>query len=126
MSAPKTLFCTICFLAGVFALSGAAPVPPPNILLIVGDDMGCADVGFHGCRDLPTPHFDTLAAAGVRFTDAYVSSPYCSPTRAALITGRYQQRFGHEFQPRREQGMSVQETTTGGAQEQQTMIHLTP
>ena len=79
--------------AAVFA---AAP-RKPNILLIVGDDMGYADVGFHGCRDIPTPHLDALAASGVRFTNGYVSGPYCSPTRAGLLTGRYQQRFGHEF-----------------------------
>lgn len=69
----------------------------PNILLIVGDDMGYADVGFHGCQDIPTRHLDGLAEAGARFTDGYVSGPYCSPTRAGLLTGRYQQRFGHEF-----------------------------
>ena len=71
----------------------------PNILVIVGDDMGYADVGFHGCKDIPTPILDALAAAGVRFTNGYVSGPYCSPTRAGLLTGRYQQRFGHEFNP---------------------------
>ncbi|MBL9200000.1 MAG: sulfatase-like hydrolase/transferase [Opitutaceae bacterium] len=71
----------------------------PNILLIVGDDMGYADVGFHGCRDIPTPHLDKLAADGVRFAHGYVSGPYCSPTRAGLLTGRYQTRFGHEFNP---------------------------
>jgi arylsulfatase A-like enzyme len=71
----------------------------PNILLIVGDDMGYADVGFHGCKDIPTPNLDALAASGVRFTNGYVSGPYCSPTRAGLMTGRYQQRFGHEFNP---------------------------
>ena len=69
----------------------------PNILFIVGDDMGYADVGFHGCKDIPTPNLDALAAAGVRFTNGYVTGPYCSPTRAGLLTGRYQQRFGHEF-----------------------------
>ncbi len=69
----------------------------PNILLIVGDDMGYADVGFHGCKVIPTPNLDALAASGVRFTNGYVSGPYCSPTRAGLLTGRYQQRFGHEF-----------------------------
>lgn len=76
-------------------------VPPvrPNILFIVGDDMGYADVGFHGGKDIPTPHLDALAASGVRFTNGYVSGPYCSPTRAGLMTGRYQQRFGHEFNP---------------------------
>jgi hypothetical protein len=66
----------------------------PNILIIVGDDMGYADVGFHGCKDIPTPNLDKLAAAGTRFTNGYVSSPYCSPTRAGLLTGRYQTRFG--------------------------------
>src|SRR5207244_3275691 len=71
----------------------------PNILVIVGDDMGYADVGFHGCKDIPTPNLDALAKGGVRCTNGYVSGPYCSPTRAGLLTGRYQQRFGHEFNP---------------------------
>lgn len=71
----------------------------PNILLIVGDDMGYADVGFHGCKDIPTPNLDALAKSGVQFTSGYVTGPYCSPTRAGLLTGRYQQRFGHEFNP---------------------------
>jgi len=74
----------------------------PNVLLIVGDDMGYADVGFHGGTEIPTPHLDSLAASGIRFTNGYVSGPYCSPTRAGLLTGRYQQRFGHEFNPRDE------------------------
>jgi len=90
------------FLAALGLLSGpasAAALSKPNILLIVGDDMGYADVGFHGCKDIPTPNLDALAASGVRFTNGYVSGPYCSPTRAALLTGRYQQRFGHEFNP---------------------------
>ncbi|MBA3316063.1 MAG: sulfatase [Planctomycetaceae bacterium] len=77
---------------------GAVPARP-NVLLIVGDDMGYADVGFHGCKDIPTPHLDALAASGARFTNGYVSGPYCSPTRAGLLTGRYQQRFGHEYNP---------------------------
>ena len=72
---------------------------PPNVLLIVGDDMGYADVGFHGCTDIPTPHLDSLARSGVICSQGYVSGPYCSPTRAGLLTGRYQQRFGHEFNP---------------------------
>jgi arylsulfatase A-like enzyme len=71
----------------------------PNILVIVGDDMGYADIGVHGCHDIPTPHLDELAAAGVRCTNGYVSGPYCSPTRAGMLTGRYQTRFGHEFNP---------------------------
>jgi arylsulfatase A-like enzyme len=71
----------------------------PNILVIVGDDMGYADVGFHGCTDIPTPHLDALAKSGTRCSSGYVSGPYCSPTRAGMLTGRYQTRFGHEFNP---------------------------
>ena len=78
---------------------GEAQGRRPNIVLIVADDMGYADVGFQGSRDIPTPNIDALARSGVRFTDAYVSGPYCSPTRAGLMTGRYPQRFGHEFNP---------------------------
>src|SRR3954454_18307727 len=71
----------------------------PNIIVIVGDDMGYADIGVHGCKDIPTPHLDGLASAGTRCTNGYVSAPYCSPSRAGLLTGRYQTRFGHEFNP---------------------------
>jgi arylsulfatase A-like enzyme len=80
-------------------LASAADGPKPNIIVIVGDDMGYADVGIHGCKDIPTPNLDALAKAGTRFTNGYVSGPYCSPTRAGLLTGRYQTRFGHEFNP---------------------------
>jgi len=83
----------------------------PNILFIVGDDMGYADVGFHGCKDIPTPNLDALAASGVRFTNGYVSGPYCSPTRAGLVTGRYQTRFGHEFNPSGKDGLPLTEIT---------------
>jgi len=58
---------------------------------------GYADIGCHGCTDTPTPNIDSIAAKGIRFTNGYVSCPVCSPTRAGLATGRYQQRFGHEF-----------------------------
>jgi arylsulfatase A-like enzyme len=71
----------------------------PNIIVIVGDDMGYADIGCHGCKDIATPNIDSIAQNGVRFTNGYVSCPVCSPTRAGLVTGRYQQRFGHEFNP---------------------------
>jgi arylsulfatase A-like enzyme len=80
--------------AGTHAASGQTR--QPNIVLIVADDMGYGDIGVHGSKDIPTPNIDSLARAGVRFTDAYVTGPHCSPTRAALLTGRYQQRFGHE------------------------------
>jgi len=71
----------------------------PNILVIVADDLGYADLGVHGSKIVPTPHLDALAAAGVRCTNGYVSAPYCSPSRAGLLTGRYQTHFGHEFNP---------------------------
>jgi arylsulfatase A-like enzyme len=71
----------------------------PNILVIVSDDHGYGEVGVYGGKEIPTPNMDSLAKNGVRFTNGYVSCPVCSPTRAGLITGRYQQRFGHEFNP---------------------------
>ena len=85
-----TLFILLCSVA-------EAQRRPPNILVIVTDDMGYADIGIHGSKDIPTPNIDALAKVGIRFSDAYVSGPYCSPTRAGLFTGRYPQRFGHEF-----------------------------
>ena len=97
------------FLALFFALAVAA-AERPNILLIVGDDMGYADVGFHGCKDIPTPNLDALAAAGVRCTNGYVTGPYCSPTRAGLLTGRQQNRFGHEYNPGGGNGLPLTET----------------
>lgn len=71
----------------------------PNIVVLLADDLGYADIGVHGARDIATPHIDSLAKNGVRCSSGYVSAPYCSPTRAGLLTGRYQQRFGHEFNP---------------------------
>ncbi len=71
----------------------------PNIVILLADDLGYADLSVHGSKQIKTPHIDALAKGGVRFSSGYVSAPYCSPTRAGLITGRYQQRFGHEFNP---------------------------
>lgn len=71
----------------------------PNIIVILADDLGYADVGFNECKDIPTPNIDSLAKKGVRCSSGYVSHPFCSPTRAGLLTGRYQQRFGHENNP---------------------------
>lgn len=68
----------------------------PNVLIILSDDQGWGDVGFNGCTDIPTPNLDKLASDGVVFTQGYASHPYCSPSRAGLLSGRYQQRFGHE------------------------------
>ena len=71
---------------------------PPNIVVILADDLGYGDVGSNGCLDIPTPNIDSIAINGVRCTNGYVTHPFCSPSRAGLITGRYQQRFGYEYQ----------------------------
>src|SRR5207244_2784669 len=73
--------------------------PPPNIVVILADDLGYGDVGFNGCPDIPTPNIDLLAANGALCTNGYVTHPTCSPSRAAIMTGRYQQRFGYETAP---------------------------
>jgi arylsulfatase A-like enzyme len=71
----------------------------PNVVLIVADDLGYGELSVQGSTDILTPNIDSIARNGVRFTDGYVTCPVCSPTRAGLLTGRYQQRFGHEFNP---------------------------
>ncbi|WP_290477546.1 MULTISPECIES: sulfatase-like hydrolase/transferase [unclassified Leeuwenhoekiella] len=68
----------------------------PNVIIILIDDAGFADFGFMGSEDLETPRIDELAASGVVFTDAHVSATVCAPSRAGLMTGKYQQRFGFE------------------------------
>ena len=71
----------------------------PNIIIILTDDQGYADVGFNGCKDIPTPNIDRIAKSGVVFTNGYVSYAVCAPSRAGLITGRYQDRFGYSRNP---------------------------
>ncbi len=89
----------ITLLFGVFLLSitlNAQKDKQPNVLIILSDDQGWGDVGFNGCTDIPTPNLDQLAADGVIFSQGYAAHPYCSPSRAGLLSGRNQQRFGHE------------------------------
>lgn len=74
-------------------------IDKPNVIIILTDDQGYADVGFNGCKDIPTPNIDRIATNGVRFTNAYVSYAVCGPSRAGLITGRYQDRFGFGKNP---------------------------
>ena len=76
-----------------------ASASPPNLIIILTDDQGYHDVGFNGCKDIPTPNLDSIASNGVRFTSGYASSPLSSPSRAGLLTGRYQERFGYERNP---------------------------
>lgn len=71
----------------------------PNLIIILADDLGYADVGFNGCKDIPTPNIDKIASQGVKLTNAYVSYAVCGPSRAGLITGRYQDRFGFSRNP---------------------------
>src|SRR5436190_2043975 len=111
----------LCTFAAMSALlgcgaAGQASERRPNIVLIVSDDQGYAEMSCQG-GEVPTPNLDRLAASGIRFSAGYVTAPYCSPSRAALLTGRYQQRFGHEMNPvertndRPEVGLPVSEKT---------------
>ena len=102
--------------AAGLALSRVAwqqPARPPNIVLIFSDDQGYAEMGCQGCTDIATPNLDAICSAGVRCTSGYVTCPVCSPSRAGLLTGRYQQRFGHEHNPGAapEAGLPLTETT---------------
>ncbi len=109
------LLFTVLILAGILSACGNRPDAPPNILVILADDAGYADFGFMG-GDIPTPHIDRLAESGVVFTDMHITATVCSPSRAGLITGRYQQRFGHEANiPPPDLGMDPSELTIGDA-----------
>ncbi len=71
----------------------------PNIIIMMADDLGKGEVSLYGHSNVPTPNIDSIGLKGVKFTEGYVTSPICSPSRAGLLTGRYQQRFGFEVQP---------------------------
>lgn len=79
-----------------FATTAFAADDRPNIIVILADDLGYADLGCQGSPDVRTPHIDSLAENGVRCSDGYVTAPQCAPARAGLLTGRYQNRFGFE------------------------------
>lgn len=78
---------------------GANGADRPNMIIFLADDLGYADLGCQGCKDIPTPHIDSLAKNGVRFTDGYATHPVCAPSRSGLMTGMYQHRFGFEHNP---------------------------
>src|SRR5688500_18862233 len=111
----RVIGCGLLAAAWVFAAATATEAArKPNIVIFLADDLGYGELGFQGNREIPTPHIDSIAKNGIRFTQGYVSGPYCSPTRAGLLTGRYQTRFGHEFNEggnRAEFGLPVTETT---------------
>ena len=93
----KSLFVIASWLI-LFAVSGtfAAPSKTPNIIVILTDDQGYADISFnpHHPKEVSTPHMDSLVREGVFFNQGYISGQVCSPTRAGLMLGRYQQRVG--------------------------------
>ena len=91
-----TLLLSHCASLGVRAADDNASTPP-NVIFLLVDDMGYADVGCMGSKDIKTPNIDRIAAEGVRLTDCYASAPVCSPTRAAFLTGLWQQRTGIEW-----------------------------
>lgn len=114
----KSLFC---FLAAVLlVVSAHGAERKPNIIILLADDLGYGELGCQGMsKDVPTPHIDALARGGARFTSGYVTAPFCSASRAGMLTGRYQTRFGHEYNPIGKQnldpaiGLPVQEKTMG-------------
>lgn len=81
-------------LLGLFACLEKQSAAPPNIILIMADDLGYGDLSCYGSTQIPSPHLDQLAAEGIRFTDYHSNGAVCSPTRAALLSGQYQQRVG--------------------------------
>src|SRR3990172_3575520 len=116
----KTLLPSLVLLLSCMFCDPPLAADKPNILVILADDLGWGELGCQGfTQEIPTPHIDSIAKNGVRFTSGYVSGTYCSPTRAGLMTGRYQQRYGHEFNPGPAQtadkdfGLSLNEVTLG-------------
>src|SRR5437762_3899629 len=87
------------------ALGQSVPAKP-NIIVILADDMGYGDVSYNRTNlDFLTPNIDSLTVNGVQCTNGYATHPFCSPSRAALLTGRYQQRFGVEDLPMTPEGL---------------------
>jgi Arylsulfatase A and related enzymes len=94
--------------------------PKPNIIIILTDDQGYGDVGFNGSKEIPTPGIDRIASNGTVFTSGYVSFAVCGPSRAGLITGRYQDRFGFSRNPL----LAPNDITMGLPLSEQTMADL--
>lgn len=90
---------TILIVMALSPISALAADRKPNIIIFLADDLGYADLGCQGCQDIPTPHIDSIAKNGVRFTAGYATHPVCAPSRAGLMTGLYQHRFGFEHNP---------------------------
>ncbi|WP_254511002.1 sulfatase family protein [Anatilimnocola floriformis] len=101
-----------CLLFGVGLAISSQAADKPNLLILYADDLGWGETGCQGGKDIPTPHIDSIAKNGLRFTQGYVAATYCSPSRAGLMTGRYPTRFGHEFNSvANKVGLAAKETT---------------
>jgi arylsulfatase A-like enzyme len=107
----------ICLFTFMVLLSGCNNTKnnKPNIIVLLCDDAGYADFGFAGSQDLKTPNIDHLAANGIIFTDAHVSASVCGPSRAGILTGKYQQRFGFECNPEDKDGVDLKQKTLADA-----------
>ncbi|WP_252730654.1 sulfatase-like hydrolase/transferase [Colwellia sp. E2M01] len=92
----NTIIKLLCLSVSFTVLNVQAADERPNIIVILADDLGYNDLGFTGSKQIKTPNIDQLANNGITFTNGYVTHPYCGPSRAGLITGRYQARFGME------------------------------
>ena len=86
-------------LLSLFLIANLHCQEKPNMIVIMADDLGYADVGFNGSVEIMTPNIDRIAESGVAFTNAYTTYSVCGPSRAGFMTGRYQQRFGFERNP---------------------------
>ncbi len=122
MALKKTLITAHLILLSLLALScrRKAVTGSPNLIVIMCDDLGYADVGFNGCTDIPTPNIDRIANEGIRFSNGYVTYSVCSPSRAGFITGRYGQRFGYERNAQYQPGDSLM----GLPQEEKTLAQI--
>lgn len=120
---PASLFCRFAlFLSLTGALCANAGDSPLNVILLVADDLGYGELSCQNPQtDVPTPHIDSIAAEGVRFTDGYVTAPFCAASRAGLLTGRYQTRFGFEFNPI---GARNEDPGTGLPKDEKTLADL--
>src|SRR5256885_1698413 len=109
----KLLIVVSAFLCFAMSVSASAQSPRLNIVLIVADDLGYGDLGCYGATDIATPRLDAMARDGLRLTDFYVAAPFCSPSRAALLTGRLPARCGVPYVlfPAEQNGLPPDEVT---------------
>lgn len=121
MLASKVWYCwLVCFGLLLVSAGGFCQTKAPNIIIILTDDQGYGDVGFNGSTEIPTPGIDRIANNGVVCTNGYVSFAVCGPSRAGLITGRYQDRFGFSKNPL----LAPKDSTMGLPQSEETLAEL--